>query len=132
MPKQHINPDGVSKPTNYTHVVASEGKRIVFISGQVAIDKDGNIVGEGNLEMQAEQVFENLKTCLASVNATFDDVVKLVTYIVNYKPDDRTTISALRQRYLPQTNPPASTLVGVQALAAPAIMIEIEAVAVLD
>ena len=131
MTTQHINPDGVSKPTGYTHVVASNGSTIVFISGQIAVDAQGSLVGEGDLTRQAEQVFENLKTCLATVNATFADVVKLVTYVVNFKPEDRATIAGLRQRFLPADNPPASTLVGVQALARPDLLIEIEAVAVL-
>jgi enamine deaminase RidA (YjgF/YER057c/UK114 family) len=131
MPTQHINPQGVSQPTGYTHVVSSDGSRIVFVSGQVPVNGEGQVVGEGDLARQAEQVFENLKTCLASIGATFAEVVKLTTYVVNFKPDDRATITALRQRYLPADNPPASTLVGVQALARPELLIEIEAVAVL-
>jgi enamine deaminase RidA (YjgF/YER057c/UK114 family) len=130
MALQHTNPDGVSKPTGYTHVVSGQG-RLVFISGQVAIDKDGNVVGEGDLARQAEQVFENLSTCLASAGATFADVTKMTTFIVGYQASrDRPVLSAVRQKYLPAQNPPASTLVGVQALATPAIMIEIEATAV--
>jgi enamine deaminase RidA (YjgF/YER057c/UK114 family) len=131
MARQHINPAGVSAPTSYTHVVAAEGRRIVFISGQVAINPKGEIVGEGDLSKQAEQVFENLKTCLASAGATFADVTKMTTFIVNYKPEDRPVLGGVRARYLPAENPPASTLVGVQALARPEIMIEIEATAVL-
>jgi enamine deaminase RidA (YjgF/YER057c/UK114 family) len=131
VPHQHLNPDGVSQPTGYTHVVVGDGRRVVFVSGQIAVDGQGQLVGEGDLARQAEQVFENLKTCLASVGATFADVVKLTTYVVDFKPEDRATITALRQRYLPQDAPPASTLVGVQALARPDLLIEIEAIAVL-
>ena len=58
MAHQYINPDAVSKPANYSHVVVSQPGRVVFISGQVAIDKDGNIVGAGDLSKQAEQVFQ--------------------------------------------------------------------------
>jgi enamine deaminase RidA (YjgF/YER057c/UK114 family) len=132
MPNDHINPPGVSTPTGYTHVVSAPGGgRIVFISGQVAAGASGQVVGEGDLARQADQVFENLKTCLAAAGATFADVTKLTTYVVNYKPEDRPAIVAARQRHLPADAPPASTLVGVQALAAPAYLIEIEAVAVL-
>jgi enamine deaminase RidA (YjgF/YER057c/UK114 family) len=131
MPNEHINPPGVSTPTGYTHVVSAPGGRIVFVSGQVAADASGQVVGEGDLARQADQVFENLKTCLAAAGATFADVTKLTTYVVNYKPEDRPIIVAARQRHLPAENPPASTLVGVQALAAPAYLLEIEAVAVL-
>ena len=132
MPHNYINPEGVSKPGAYTHVVTAQGSRMVFISGQVALDRDGNLVGPGDLAKQATQVFENLKTCLASVGATFADVTKMTTFIVSYRPAaDRAILGAVREKYLPGQNPPASTLVGVQSLATPDIMIEIEATAVL-
>ncbi|HEU0075810.1 MAG TPA: RidA family protein [Dehalococcoidia bacterium] len=132
MPHTYINPDAVSKPGAYTHVVSAQGSRMVFISGQVALDKDGNVVGAGDLARQAEQVFENLKACLASVGGTFADVTKLTTFIVSYRPSaDRAILGAVREKYLRGANPPASTLVGVQSLATPDIMIEIEATAVL-
>jgi enamine deaminase RidA (YjgF/YER057c/UK114 family) len=71
MPHTYINPEAVSKPNNYTHVVSARGSRVVFISGQVAADQNGQVVGQGDLARQAEQVFENLKACLASVGAVF-------------------------------------------------------------
>src|SRR5688572_4496665 len=115
MPTEHINPSGVSKPANYSHVVEAKGSRIIFVSGQVATDKDGNVVGKGDLARQAEQVYENLKTCLAARGATFADVTKFTTFIVNFNAaTDRPVINEIRQRYLPSENPPASTLVGVQ------------------
>ena len=132
MPHRHFNPEAVSKPGAYTHVVEATGSKIVFISGQVALDKGGNVVGTGDLAAQAEQVFENLEACLASVGATFADVTKMTTFIVGYQAArDRAVLGAVRQKYLPAQDPPASTLVGVQALASPDIMIEIEATAVL-
>jgi enamine deaminase RidA (YjgF/YER057c/UK114 family) len=132
MPQKHINPGAVSKPGAYTHVVEATGSRLVFISGQVALDKDGKVVGAGDLAAQAEQVFQNLQACLASVGATFADVTKMTTFIVGYQAArDRAVLGAVRQKYLPADTPPASTLLGVQALATPDIMIEIEATAVL-
>ena len=131
MPTQHVNPAGVGAPSNYTHVVAASGGSIVFISGQIGMDAAGNIAGD-TLEAQGTQVFENLKVCLESVGATFANVLKLTTYIVNYKPEDRAIIGGLRSKYLPSTNPPASTLVGVQALAVPGLLVEIEAVAAIS
>jgi enamine deaminase RidA (YjgF/YER057c/UK114 family) len=131
MPNQHLNPDGLSKPTNYTHVVSGTG-RVVYISGQVPVDAEGKLVGLGDFAVQADKVFENLATCLAAVNATFADVVKLTTYIVNYVPDKhRAVLQAARAKNLPSENLPASTLVGIQSLALPGYMIEIEAVAIL-
>lgn len=132
MPHTYTNPDAVSKPGAYTHVVQATGSRIVFIAGQVALDKDGNVVGAGDLAKQTEQVFQNLQACLASAGATFADVTKTTTFIVGYQAArDRATVGAVRQKYLSADNPPASTLVGVYALATPEIMIEIEAIAVL-
>jgi enamine deaminase RidA (YjgF/YER057c/UK114 family) len=131
MPTEHINPAGVSTPTGYTHVVSSDGSRIVFLAGQVPLDSAGNIVGKGDFSAQARQVFENLETCLAAAGASFADVTKMTTFIVNYTPALRPELAAVRAAYLPSDKPPASTLVGVQALANPDIMIEVEAVAVL-
>jgi enamine deaminase RidA (YjgF/YER057c/UK114 family) len=132
MPHKYTNPDAVSKPANYTHVVEATGSRIVFVSGQVPLDRDGNVVGSGDLAAQAEQAFQNLQACLASAGATFADVTKITTFIVGYQAfRDRPILGAVRQKYLPAENPPASTLLGVQSLATPEIMIEIEATAVL-
>ena len=132
MPHKYTNPDAVSKPGAYTHVVEASGSRIVFISGQIALDKDGSVVGPGDLAAQTEKVFQNLDACLTSAGATFADVTKMTTFIVGYQAArDRAILGAVRQKYLPDGNMPASTLLGVQALAAPDIMIEIEATAVL-
>ncbi|HZQ09474.1 MAG TPA: RidA family protein [Anaerolineae bacterium] len=124
---QFLNPDGIAPPTGYTHVVMATGGKMIFISGQIGVDPQGNIA-EG-LEAQTTQVFENLKTALAAVGATFDDLLKVTTYIVNYKPEDRATVREIRSRYFNREQPPASTLVGVQALAIPGLLIEIEAIA---
>jgi enamine deaminase RidA (YjgF/YER057c/UK114 family) len=129
---EHIRPDGLSNSPAYTQVVAARGERIVHVSGQVAVDADGRPVGVGDLGQQTEQVMDNLQTALAAAGAGFDDVVKITTYVVNYVPEHRAVIAGVRGRYLPADRPPASTLVGVTALAAPEYLIEIEAVAVLD
>ena len=81
---------------------------------------------------QTEQVMENLSTALAAAGATFDDVAKITTFVVDYTPEMRSVIGEVRGRYLPADNPPASTLVGVSALAGPEWLIEIEAIAVTD
>ncbi|MBI3912579.1 MAG: RidA family protein [Chloroflexi bacterium] len=130
MSKQFINPIELSNPGTYTHVVVAEGKKMIFISGQIALDASGQVIGKGDLRAQTKQVFENLKTALASAGATFADVVKMNTYIVNYKPEMRPTLVEVRAAYLPKEYPPASTLVGVTALAREEFLIEIEAIAV--
>jgi enamine deaminase RidA (YjgF/YER057c/UK114 family) len=124
------NPTSVAQPTGYTHVVEAQGSRIIYISGQTPVNAAGEIVGNGDLAKQAEQVFENLKACLAEVGATFADVTKTTTLVVNYQPEYRQVIAAVRQRFYGDAAP-ASTLIGVQALARPEFMIEIEAVVVL-
>jgi enamine deaminase RidA (YjgF/YER057c/UK114 family) len=131
MPHTYINPEAVNKPAAYTQVVVPKGSQLVFFAGQVPLDKDGRIVGIGDLAAQAEQVFENIKDCLASVGATFHDVTKITTFIVDYKPEYRYIFADVRKRYIQAENPPASTLLGVQSLSTPGYMIEIEVVAVL-
>jgi len=132
MPNTFINPDGISAPNGYTHVVTTTGHRTIYISGQVAFDRSGQIVGAGDLRAQTVQAFENLRMALAAAGATLNDIVKMTTFIVNYKPEYRPMLREARLNYLNAARPPAHTLVGVQALALPEIMIEIEATAVLD
>jgi enamine deaminase RidA (YjgF/YER057c/UK114 family) len=128
--KKFINPFG-SKPPGYTHVVATEAGTTLYISGQVPVNQAGQLVGEKDLKAQTIQVYENLLFCLKSAGATFEDVVKMNTYVVNYKPSDIEIIREVRKGYLSKENPPASTLVGVQALVSPDFLIEIEAIAVI-
>jgi enamine deaminase RidA (YjgF/YER057c/UK114 family) len=127
--KQFINPPGIATPRGYTHVVIVPSGKTIFIAGQVALNTKGEIVGKGDLRAQAAQVYENLKTALAAAGATFADVVKVNTYIVNLKPEHLPVLREVRSGYFPQQNPPASTLVGVTALANPDFLIEVEAIA---
>ncbi len=129
MEKQFFNPANIHKPRGYTHAVAVEGGRTIFIAGQVAFDKDGNLVGKGDLRAQAGKALENLVAALAAAGATPADVVKMNTYVVNYKPADLPIVREARARFFPGETPPASTLIGVQALAVEGLLIEIEAIA---
>ena len=129
--KQHLNPPGISTPTGYTHVVTAQPGRVVYIAGQVALNEKGEVVGRGDLGAQTTQVFENLTTALKAAGATWNDVVKINTYIVNYNSEMLPMLREARAKYLSGPNPPASTLVGVLALARPDFLIEIEAVAVI-
>jgi enamine deaminase RidA (YjgF/YER057c/UK114 family) len=98
----------------------------------VALNKQGEIVGKGDLRAQTIQVFENLKTALAAAGASFSDVVKMNTYVVNYKPTDAAVIREVRSKYTSKEKPPASTLVGIQALAREDFLIEVEVTAVVN
>lgn len=125
---ERIQPPGLTKPTGYSHVVTVSGK-LAFVAGQVSLDKDGNVVGKGDLKAQTVQVFENLKAALAAASASPKDLVKIVIYVVNYNPAQIGVLRDARQAFLAGAEPPASTLVGVQALAREDFLIEIEAIA---
>lgn len=125
---RRLNPATLSTPTGYTHVVEATGGRTLYISGQVALDSTGALVGAGDFRQQTEQVFQNLQRALAAGGATFADVVK-----VNYYVTDATQVTVVRDvrsRYISATHTPASTFVQVSRLARPEWMIEIEAIAV--
>jgi enamine deaminase RidA (YjgF/YER057c/UK114 family) len=131
--REHKNPQGLSTPRGYSHVVAASGGRTVYVAGQVAFNAQGEIVGKGDLRAQARQVYENLRLALAGAGASFKDVVKLNTYVVGFKPEDLPALREVRGEALKDVMaPPASTLVGVQALANPDFLIEVEAIAVVD
>ena len=124
---KRTNPPTLSKPTGYTHVVEATGGRTVYISGQIALDKDGKVVGEGDMKAQAEQVFRNLQSALSAAGATFKDVVKMNTYTTDMSQVQ--AIRDVRARYFGDVTP-ASTLVQVVHLARPEFLLEIEVIAV--
>ena len=122
-----INPETTRTPTGYTHVVEVTGGRTVYIAGQVALDRDGNLVGPGDLRAQARQVFENLREALASVGGGFEHLVKTNMYVTDMAGLDG--LREVRSEYL-ATPPPTSTLVQVVRLAREGFLLEIEAIAV--
>jgi enamine deaminase RidA (YjgF/YER057c/UK114 family) len=132
MDRQFINPEGLARPGAYTPVIAVRGGTTVYISGQVPQDAAGKVIGGSDLVAQTEQVYRNLAIALAAAGASFSDVVKLNVYVVNFQPGNRAELQGVRERYVSKERPPASTLVGVQALARPEFRVEIEAVAVVE
>ena len=130
MEKKFVNSESIHPPRGYTHAVSAQGGRMVFVAGQVPFSKDMQLVGSGDLRAQARQAFQNLSAALVAAGATFADVVKVNTYVVNYKQSDLALIGEVRREFFNKENPPASTMVGVQALALDGILIEIEAIAV--
>lgn len=126
-----LNPGTLSKPPGYSHVVEVSGPgRIVYIAGQLGIDREGKVVGApGDFRAQAVQAFENLKIALAAVGAGFEHVVKVNNYLT-----DMTHLSIFREvrdRYLNVAAPPASTTVEISKFAREGALFEIEAVATL-
>ena len=129
-----LNPDGLFKPDSYHQVAIGTGSRIVFLSGQVAQDTTGAIVGKGDLALQTEQAYRNVAAALKGAGASFADVVKVTVYVVNWTPDKMELLIqgamkvAMEMGFDPRRT---MTLIGVSALGSPDLMIEVEAVAVL-
>ena len=135
MEKQFINPDTLAAfPRMFTQVVRTQGANLttIHISGQVALDAEGQLVGKGDLGLQAERVYENLRLALEAVGASPSDVVKLNTYVVNLKPEDSRTVGRARKKCFDSDSLPASTMVGVTSLVLPDFLLEAEAVAIIE
>lgn len=129
MPKQFLNPEYVFDSKTFTHTVAVTGGKLVFISGQVSYDREGKVIGKGDIRAQCERIFESLGHCLAVAGATFYDVIKLNGYMVDSNPEAVRVYREVRSRYLNPAQLPASTLVGVQRLAHEDLLLEVEVIA---
>jgi enamine deaminase RidA (YjgF/YER057c/UK114 family) len=128
MSARYLNPQTLFKPPGYSHVVEVTGPgRTIYIAGQVGADRDRNIAG--NARAQMVQAFENLKSALAEVGATFKDLVKINNYLVDIA--DLNDYREVRDSYINTAAPPASTLIVVSRLAVDGWLFEIDAVAVL-
>ncbi len=123
-----VNPESLSKPTGYTHVVEARGGRTAYISGQIALDQYGNIVGINDFEAQARQAFLNVQNALEAVGMTFEHVVKLSLYVTDVSHVG--ILKRVRDEFVNTQPPPASTLVQVAALVRPELLFEVEAIAV--
>src|SRR5215813_3651689 len=132
MKRETLNPDTLSKPGTYSHVTIITGARQVHISGQIAFNAAGELVGKGDLAAQTEQAYTNLGHALAAAGASLADVFKIVTYVVGITPDRVATIRAARTKFLGDGPYPASAMVGVTGLVHPELLIEIEAIAAID
>jgi reactive intermediate/imine deaminase len=121
-----LNPAGLPAPISHYSNGVKVGDTI-YVSGQVALDSGGRLVGPGDVVAQTRQVLENIGSVLAAGGATLDDVVKVTVYLANV--DDRPRVNEVRQVYF-GANRPASTLIEVSRLALEGLLVEIEAVAV--
>jgi len=131
--KEFIQPDDTfeSRRFGFTQVVTSAPGKMVFVSGQVALDRELKLVGDDDIAAQARQALANLGNSLKAAGATPDDVTMMRTYIVDYQAEYAAKLAPPFEEFY-AGRPPASTRIGVQALAAPGLMIEIEAIAVVD
>ena len=122
-------PDGVAAGRGYSQVVTGRG-RLVVVSGQIAQDSTGALVGPGDPAAQARQIFENLGRCLVEVGAGFGDVVKLTFFLLDVA--DLPAVREARDAVIDTGRPPASTAVQVAALFGPGYLLEVEALALVD
>lgn len=128
MPSQFISPPTLSAPTGYSHAAVVEGRQI-HISGQVALDAKGGLVGKGDLEAQTDQAYRNLAAALEAAGANLSHVFKATIYVVGLTRERAAIVRRVRLRHFGEGPYPASTMVGVDALVDPEFLIEIEAIA---
>jgi enamine deaminase RidA (YjgF/YER057c/UK114 family) len=127
---QLLVPESMPKSVGYSQVATVAGGTVVFIAGQVALDRAGSVVGKDDFRAQVQQVFENLRSAVEAAGGTFNDVVKLNTYAVDLSPAHLAAFREVRDRYVNVEHPPASTTIQVPRLVRPEYLVEIEAVAV--
>jgi enamine deaminase RidA (YjgF/YER057c/UK114 family) len=127
-----LNPKSMYKPPGYTHVVEVTGAgRIVYIAGQLGLDVGGKLVGQaGDFRSQAVQTMENLKSALAEIGATFNDIVKINNYLTDLR-QHLPIFREVRNSYFNMAAPPASTTIQISALAVEGALLETEAIVLL-
>ena len=130
MPRRILKPSSLAPAPGYSQGITVTGGHTTWTAGQVAFDSDGNVVGEGDIVAQTRQTFENLGAVLREAGATFADVVKLNYFVTDVSRVAE--IRAVRDEFVDTERPPASTLVQVAGLVRPELLIEIEAVVVLE
>lgn len=124
-------PTALPPTAGYSHsVIVPAGMRTIYISGQVPLDDNGRLVGEDDFKLQTEKVFENLGIALADAQAGFEHLVKIGMYLKDM--NNLAVLREVRDRFIHQKTPPASTLVQVSAFFHPAILFEMDAIAVID
>jgi 2-iminobutanoate/2-iminopropanoate deaminase len=135
MPVSIDNPDALHAPLGlYSHVASATGSRTIFVAGQVALDRDGTLVGDGDVAAQTRQVYENLGLALASAGATWADVAKATTFLISEDliEDWRSVREEMFPRLFPSGAYPPHTLVVARRLVRPEFLVEMELVAVVD
>jgi reactive intermediate/imine deaminase len=128
MPNRFLKPDTLPAPFGYSQVVESTGTRIIHVAGQVPLNAQNELVGEGDFQAQVRQAFENVRLALEATGMTFNEVVKMQFFLTDmaYLPQVR----EVRDEYINTDQPPASTSVQVVALFRPDVMFEMDVVAI--
>ena len=130
MKKQFANPTSLPSPRNYHHAVTVEGGCMIFLSGQVAFDRDRNIVGGDDVVAQARQALRNMGTAVAAGGGAMSDIVYITLHVVNYRPDQLNAIAGTLAEFFSAESLPANTLIGVDSLSTEGLLIEITGIAV--
>lgn len=132
--REAVNPPDLYDPLpfDFSHAVLQHGGRTLHLAGQVAWNRERNLIGGGDVVAQARQALANLKAVLAAVGATPADVVRVRTYVVNHTGEHLAAICAEIGKFYGDAAPAPNTFIGVQALAMPEFLIEIEATAVVS
>jgi enamine deaminase RidA (YjgF/YER057c/UK114 family) len=133
MPNRHLFPETLydSSRFDYAQVVIADGRKTVYVAGQTAWDRNLQHACGADLAAQLRQALENVRLALAAAGATPSDLVQLRTYIVNYSPSLLPAISPVLHAFLDPAHLPAATLLGVQSLALPELLVEVDAIAVI-
>ena len=133
MNRQYVNPKELgAAPKFYSHAVSMSGQgKLIYVSGQVSWRADGQVVGAGDMRAQCEQVFKNLTNVLRGAGATWSDIIKMNSYMVNLNAENVAAFRETRAGYLKPGQMPASTLVGVTSLVQPELLLEVEVVVAL-
>jgi len=129
------NPDALPKVDFHRQVAIASGSKLILMAGQVAWDADGILVGDNDLAAQVEQCYLNVAAAVAEAGGAFDNIAKLTIYVVGWTPDKMALIAEGRDRAsakLGVTMLAPGTLVGVASLFTPDILVEVEAIAVID
>lgn len=123
-----VNVPALGHAPGYSHLAEVRGGRTIYLSGQIALNAQGEVVGAEDFTVQARQVFGNMERALAEVGCTFDAVVKLTFFLTDFA--HLAEMRAVRDEFVNVAAPPASSAVQVAALVRPELLIEVEAIAV--
>ena len=128
MKKEHVNPASWQEKFGYSQGCrVDEAQRLLFVSGQIALDENGAVVGEGDFEAQTRQVFTNMGRVLELAGLSFDNLVQIAGFLTDI--GQLRTYAQVRDEFVNTSAPPASTTVGVTSLALPELLVEVNAIA---
>lgn len=128
MKKEHVNPARWQEKFGYSQGCrVDEAQRLLFVAGQIALDENGDVVGEGDFEAQTRQVFTNMGRVLELAGMSFENVVQIGGFLIDI--GQLPTYARVRDEFVDTPAPPASTTVGVTSLALPELLVEVNAIA---